>query len=913
MALPSRHFIGQDVAAPEAITRWCREQWPTALPPGLIFCVPTALAFRRLRDALTLAYGGFHGVTFVQPSNLLHLFAPRASQPLATVSECLCVWDEVFDWLSDADPEDLVAQHLFPGKRDWLQRPKARYAIAQRLLKLRATLVEQCLDFHGVATHPAVATLDEHEQKRWQALDALETRFREALHAHGLVDPTDRQLDILRAPLAQPQETGMAWHLIVACVPDYMPALTRLFSEAPKCDILVQADADVAARFDDHGLPLPTAWETLPLELPEAAVQIAETPSDEARAIDRFLKTLGSVAPSQLCLGILDHEVIPALSTVLTDHGLSVFAPEPLALSDRAPAHLLQALLALLREESFDGILPLLAIREVAAAVDSDYVELRTAYHACREKCRPATFNDALAHLPEADVLRRFLLRCREWIRLIRKDLIEGLRAVLIQVYGKHTVSPTQDPLRYATFDALRELFHELTSLRVGAAHPPTVELLLTRLNELTLRPVRHGADCSYEGRLEILWSQAPILLMAGLNEGLFPDTTFEDPFLPNAFRRKLGLRSDVNRVVRDAYILSVATAQRSPDHLCLLCARTNHRGDWLKPSRLLFRCDAETRRQRARKLFLQAPARTANIETESGLAFTSNPVTWAKALPPKRLSPSALRLFLESPLNYWLKYVLHLSEPEPETEGLSPQRFGVLLHQALVTLPQCTATAANALATHLIAAFHKDLQTAYGDDLDVELLAVRYDAEARLKSVARLEQALRAQEWETCYVETETKAWTYPITINGHTLRLNGQIDRIDRNRKTGALRIIDYKTGKNDKTPNAVHYTYRKKDEVPTWADFQLPIYRLIVRHALGLAAETPVELAYITLPLEGDAQLHLYADPIDEAATLDDLKSVLAQLLALGSEPLPAEVGPYGDTFLATLVAPTQSTTL
>ena len=43
MPTPTRHFIGTSDATPELIVRWCQQQWPTHLPEGLLFCVPTEI------------------------------------------------------------------------------------------------------------------------------------------------------------------------------------------------------------------------------------------------------------------------------------------------------------------------------------------------------------------------------------------------------------------------------------------------------------------------------------------------------------------------------------------------------------------------------------------------------------------------------------------------------------------------------------------------------------------------------------------------------------------------------------------------------------------------------------------------------------------------------------------------------
>jgi len=64
--------------------------------------------------------------------------------------------------------------------------------------------------------------------------------------------------------------------------------------------------------------------------------------------------------------------------------------------------------------------------------------------------------------------------------------------------------------------------------------------------------------------------------------------------------------------------------------------------------------------------------------------------------------------------------------------------------------------------------------------------------------------------------------------------MRIKGKIDRIDRNLRTGAWMIVDYKTSESGKRPEATHQAThqatgaRRRDSGRTWDDLQLPLYR-------------------------------------------------------------------------------------
>lgn len=909
MAHVRLQLIGRDLAAAAGVVRWCRTQWPNALPANLCFVVPTALALRRLRDALTAAYGAFQGVRFFMPSTLPELFAPHAPAT-ATPAEQLRLWDGVFDWLQLADEQATLANFLFPGKRAWLERPTARYAIAKRFIRLRAALVEGGLDFASVAAHAATATLPPRDQQRWAALEVLEAKYRELCAAAALQDPADVQLAALRRPVPQPLEGHCNWHLIVACVPDMMPAFGALFAAAPACDILVQAQPGEEAHFTAMGLPNPDFWLTAPIDLPEAAIRPAESPTGEARQLDQYLAEQGEVAPEALCLALLNHAVIPAFTTILAEQGITAFAPEPLALTEQPAARALVALMNLARDPQVEALRPLLMLPEVPPLVESSYDELRTAYNACLEAHHPQT---PAALLPFAGdgALTRFLMRCQAWVHAFREDPMNGARQFLRELYGAQVADPVRDSLFFATFDALRRLFSELSTLRIPAPKELLPELLMTRLSDATLNPLRQGADVSFEGRLEILWSPAPTLLLSGLNEGLFPDTTFDDAFLPNRFRRQLGLRSDDTRLARDAYILQTATAMRRPEALCLTFAHSNHRGDWLKPSRLFFHCPPATLRMRAKRFFTDPPPTPLTPSAETGLAFCENPAFWQPVRPrPLRFSASAIKRFLASPLDYWLQDILGLNDTEPLPDGITALAFGSLLHETLQTLRHQPGTTYEALIAPLLDALQKGATERYGASPDVCILAGLKAAEHRLHSAARLEAQLRSQGWQTRYTEEETHTpdWEVTRTIGTRQITLYGKVDRVDYLPKDNLWRVIDYKSGRADKDPTSAHWLPSSEDRI-TWLDFQLPLYRLFARHALDLAEEQPLELAYFTLPAKGPASLRLYNDPNhSEEETLRALDDTLAQMLALGEAPFGEDAIARTSPLLQRLIRPT-----
>jgi hypothetical protein len=78
-------------------------------------------------------------------------------------------------------------------------------------------------------------------------------------------------------------------------------------------------------------------------------------------------------------------------------------------------------------------------------------------------------------------------------------------------------------------------------------------------------------------------------------------------------------------------------------------------------------------------------------------------------------------------------------------------------------------------------------------------------------------------------------------------SFRIEGRIDRIDRH-ADGRWLLLDYKSGEAGRTPDQQHRGTR--EGVRCWTNLQLPLYRHLARHGLGLEIEA-VEVGYVALP--------------------------------------------------------------
>jgi len=368
------------------------------------------------------------------------------------------------------------------------------------------------------------------------------------------------------------------------------------------------------------------------------------------------------------------------------------------------------------------------------------------------------------------------------------------------------------------------------------------------------------------------------------MNEGSVPDTRLRDPFLPDSLRATLGLRHDAARLARDACLMSAMIACRANapgGRATFIVGKVSPSGDPLKPSRLLFRCPDSELPERARRLF--GPAEAARPSVPSSISFRLNPAPppdLAKsALPVSRLSVTAFRAYLACPFRFYLQSVLGMESLDDSLTGLDPRDFGILSHAALQAMGESgmwRCDDEHTLRGYLNTEVDRWVQHRFGPRPPLAVTLAVEAAKQRLGAAARTQVALAAEGWEL--MRTETK-WTGRLA----ELDLVGKIDRIDRHRRTGHWRIIDYKTSDKPTSPADAHLGPTRDDTPPwmtlqaekprRWTDLQLPLYVWLLRHgALADPAPAPLpadaweqaQVAYFNLPKAvADTALTIWED--------------------------------------------------
>jgi ATP-dependent helicase/nuclease subunit B len=255
------------------------------------------------------------------------------------------------------------------------------------------------------------------------------------------------------------------------------------------------------------------------------------------------------------------------------------------------------------------------------------------------------------------------------------------------------------------------------------------------------------------------------------------------------------------------------------------------------------------------------------------------------------------------------------MQSPEPGRVEWNARDFGTVAHEIMERWGRDTAArdSSDPAAIHKWLAAELDRVAAewFGPRMP---LAVRIQTEVlrqRLGWLARVQAATRAEGWEV--IEVERK---FEIPVGGSIIV--AKIDRIDRHAESGALRVIDYKTGKvegvekehrrritansvppahlDHDSPAVCSSTRNGKPADYRWTNLQLPLYAAAVKDRDG---RVPLPCYFTLGATETDVELREWADFSE--SDLDAARACAAWIvgrIAAGVFWPPAESSRYDD---------------
>ncbi len=855
-----------------------------------VIIVPTGEAVRRLREALALHVSEKNGAVFA-PYVWHPELAVTQNVRMEGIASTLC---EKLAWsraLMDADLATLTA--LFPNPPEE-KSPIWAASVAKTLHGLRHTLGAGGLTIKDVGQLPVGM---EHDS-RWDDLVRLEAAYLNIIRQWNKEDMQEAKC--VAASLAELPE-GVE-RVLVFAVPD-APELFRRWlagvSATRSVEIFVHAPEDARTGFDQHGAPLVSTWgEDAGVVLPLAETQIhrASGPEDQARLAASLLQKLATRG-CNVAVGSADPLLNSVLAGIFNMGGARVYNPAGRAARQHVMVQVLRDGWRAKHQPAWRAWLPFLRHHDVLTAVSAEtgtlpvvILEMIDDFH---QQHLPATLEDALT-LSHADVefkelhavLAIIVARSELWAQSSSAD---GVRAFLEWIYGARDFDTSLESDRDFG-DLCSEAIHLAGEVDVMGGGEGWFSMALDALEERPLGDLHGEADLVLHGWLELLWEPARGLVIAGFNDEQVPGIVTVDPFLPDHVREKLGLSCQSRRRARDAYLLRAMHEQRRADEgLHVIFGHVNAEGDVLRPSRLLLDCTDNNLPSRVKYLFPDELAHAPTIARPGrSLAFALQPefTPWKK----NSVSPSDLKSYLACPFRFYLAKVLRLKEVDSGQRELSAADMGNIMHEVLRAFA-CYEEMKDSrhvgdMAGWLVSELEKRITAGYGAQ---PLFSIALQMESmcqRLRKFAEVQAGLREEGWRIIAAEERiTPEWDIRL---GDVI-LSGKIDRIDRNDKTGAIRVIDYKTSASERGPVGGHVKKASLSDLENeqmqwqcfddaqgkpqrWVDLQLPLYALAATKKWPDA--TSVDAAYICLPatVEG-IELKVWKREAKSGATWND----------------------------------------
>ncbi len=924
---PSPQYSGWESSILESSIRFltdCHKNEPTINLSDWLVVVPTRNAGRRLRESLAVTAAQHDSAVFPPlvvtqdffsaperiPAEQIpdgHTVANRETTRLLWAALLLEINLDRFRCVFPVDP---ISRDL-----TWAMKT------ADELLEVRNLLTDSSFTFAGAST-----PLGEYDMEplRWKELADLEALAIRRSQDLNLQDETLSRINASRSGTLPPEIRK----ILVAGTPDLnrlsINALQRAKNFLP-VDIMIHAPESESHRFDEWGRPIPAHWLEAEIEIPDSArfIRDAATPTLQAELACDLLGELENPA-AFAAIGVPDPETISPLEQAADRRGWSTYDPAGQPVSSHGIYYLLDQTAALLATRSFEAVSRLLRCPDFAKALtkhlagatlseetasespeqrrpadgrinSTSFLEL---VDRMRERCLPDQIEDALSAAkrnfsknPELEAGFRWIT---DWMLRFRKEPFGTvLIDYLTEIFADRSFTPQETTHgafsevastifeAEAAFDATREAF--------GNRLQPSdrFHLLLELIRQRHLYDEREPENIDLQGWLELLWEDAPHLVVTGMNDHAVPEAIIGHAFLPDSARRALGVPNNDDRFARDAYLLTtlIETRRYSEGRIDLLFGRQSESGDPLRPSRLLFQCSDE-----------ELPDRT--LQFFGGETPSTPPLPWTlpwklapQALPEEakifqHLSVTQFRNYLTCPFRFYLQHGLRMEEVDPEKSEMDARDFGNLIHDALERFAGDPVASISTDSKKICDSFETEvdaiLYQRYGSQLSTPVLIQREAARRRLGWWAEIEAEERAAGWRILEPETSISTKDYPFALAD--LPISGRIDRIEEH-EDGRLRVFDFKThaiydaGKfRNKRVSEYHIAPIKRTEdsesfpkwslvendegkPSRWVDLQIPLY------LLALAKRFPnreITAGHIALgPTEAEIVLDLWGD--------------------------------------------------
>ena len=369
-------------------------------------------------------------------------------------------------------------------------------------------------------------------------------------------------------------------------------------------------------------------------------------------------------------------------------------------------------------------------------------------------------------------------------------------------------------------------------------------------------------------------------VLFLDANEGVLPDTTREDSFLPFKARQVLRLPTYLDREEIMFYTFDTLVRGAKESHLFYV------ENDQKEKSRFVERFVWERQKREGKrdaKRYVKTIQYAVNLR-EKNSSPVHKSVEMVRFLKEYAFSATSLNTYLTCPLQFYYEYVLGLREREVISEEFEKEEIGSFVHLVLSDYFRGKTGAILSEKEMNLKEFEKVIrerfEEQYGKDPAGEVYLLRNQVERHLKDFIKYYQVPKIREFQTKILGLEQR-----IDVVKHSFKLGARLDRVEKRGERTV--IIDYKTSAN-KNNFTLRYDKLDLKNRDSWNEairtLQLPFY-LVTYSALTGEKPEDVDCLFLLLgraKMNSDIEVPLFKNETEFKEHFWNLTQVIFSLL-------------------------------
>jgi CRISPR/Cas system-associated exonuclease Cas4 (RecB family) len=422
-----------------------------------------------------------------------------------------------------------------------------------------------------------------------------------------------------------------------------------------------------------------------------------------------------------------------------------------------------------------------------------------------------------------------------------------------------------------------KSLMKEIQFQDVGSYFTLLKKYIATSYTPFTGTPLR---GVQVLGFLETRNLKFENVLFLDANEGIIPDTTREDSFLPFKARQILGLPTYLDREEIMSYYFNTLISGAKETHVFYVENDQKERSRFVEKI-LWERQKREEKRDTKGYVTTIRYAVTLSDKNPHAIRKTTEMIRFLKEY---SFSATSLNRYLRCPLRFYYEYVLGLREREAISEEFEKEEIGSFVHLVLSdafkgkTGSILTEKEMNLKEFEKV--IRKHFEEQYGKNPTGEIYLFRKQVERHLKDFMRNYQVPKIKEFQTEILGLEQR-----IDVVRDSFRLAARLDRVEKRGERTI--IIDYKTSANK---NYLLINFNKLDPKTrdSWSEaigsLQLPFYLLTYAASRGEKPEK-IDCMFLLLGktrIDSSIEVPLFKDETEFKENFNHLTQVIFGLL-------------------------------